>query len=874
MPTYSSSRFSSYRRLLAFAATAVLAATHGFAQAQYAGTYGGIIYTKVSVGGQTLESSVGAYLGTVSATGDLNLNSGAITGKVSATGAVTLDANILGITNATITGQRLTSDYGALVANDTTRYKLTGSTFTASSGGTGGGGTGGGTTTVTNTSFTNGSFEGGPNPGTSWVTLGAGSTQINGWTISAGNIDYIGTAWQSSDGSRSLDMSGSGVGAISQAFTTVAGQTYTVTFDLAGNPGYGTGTGSKQLTVSVDNSAKTSQTYSFDTTGHILSNMGWVSKTFSFVASGTSTTLTFTSLTAGVYGPALDNVKVNDSGGETSTTAGASGVTAASAPVSLTTYRNKVGQSFQFTVTGTTAGTVWGSDIYTDDSSVAAAAVHAGVLTAGQTKTVTITILAGQPAYSASTRNGVASKSWGAWTASFSFADAGSASTTTVTATAKPALATGFVASTQRLSLGSRLVFPVTLAGIGPFTYQWYLNGVLISGATANPYVLERATSASAGTYTVNVTNSIGSTLVTAGTLAIDSAGAPSITLQPLSKVVAPGDSFTLLVSAQGAGNAYQWYLNGNALAGEIQNAMVRNTVNSADAGNYTVRITNSAGSITSNAATVTISSSAPVLANLSVRTRVAANQAITAGFVASGSGKKRVLIRAVGPTLGEYGVAGTMVDPKITLYRAGTAVSTNDNWTGLSSAFTAVGAFALTAGSKDAAMLTDIDTNTSYSVEVSGANGGAGVVLVEVYDADTAPTSKLVNVSIRAQVGTGSDTLILGFVVAGAGNHTFLVRGSGPALTKYGVVGAVEDPNLALRDSNDRVLLTNDNWNLAEYQSEMALAANFVGAFALDQGSKDASSLALITNGVYSAQINSTDGGLGEALVEIYDVP
>lgn len=864
------------RRIAAVAALSFFAATQALAQAQYAGTYGGIIYTKVSVGGLNIESSVGAYLAAVSSAGVLNINSGAITGTVDSAGKVKFDANTLGLSVGVITGSRLSTEYGALVANGTTRYLLTGSTFTAGSGTGGGtgGGSGGGTTT-TNTSFTNGSFEGGPNPGTSWTTLGAGSTHISGWTVTSGNIDYMGTAWQSSDGTRSLDLSGSGVGAISQAFTTVAGRSYTVTFDLAGNPGYGTGTGTKQVTVSVNNSANTSQTFSFDTTGHTLTNMGWVNKSFTFTASGTSTTLTFTSLTASVYGPALDNVKVDGSVGETSTTAGTSGITAPSAPVTLTTYRNKVGQSFQFTLTGSTAGSVWGTDIYTDDSNVAVAAVHAGVIAAGQTKTVTVTILAGQPAYAASIRHGVSTGSWGSWVGSYSFADAGSVTSSgTAAPTAKPAVAAGFVATAPRLALGGRLVLPVTLAGVGPFTYQWYLNGVAISGATVNPYVLERVTSGSGGTYTVDVTNTLGTTRVTAGTVTIDSAGAPTITLQPLSKVVAPGDTFTLLVSAQGAGNSYQWYLNGNILNGETQNAIVRNTVNAGDAGNYTVRIANSAGSVTSNAATVSLSATAPALANLSVRTRVEANQTITAGFVASGIGQKKILVRAVGPGLGDYGVAGAMPDPKITLYRGGTVVATNDNWSGLSTAFAAVGAFALKDSSKDAALAASIDANQAYSVQITGVSGSAGVVLVEVYDADTAPTSKLVNVSMRAQVGTGANTLILGFVVAGTGNHTFLVRGSGPALTGFGVPGAVADPILTLHDANDRTLITNDDWNQADYQSEMALAANYVGAFALEPGSKDASTLSLISAGVYSVHINSTTSSPGEALIEVYDVP
>jgi len=88
-------------------------------------------------------------------------------------------------------------------------------------------------------------------------------------------------------------------------------------------------------------------------------------------------------------------------------------------PGSLTGYRGRNGQVFYFRVTGTTTGSIYGTDIYTDDSSLATAAVHAGVLTSGQTGVVKVTILAGQQAYPSSTRNGITSSRWDQWHGSF-----------------------------------------------------------------------------------------------------------------------------------------------------------------------------------------------------------------------------------------------------------------------------------------------------------------------------------------------------------------------------------------------------------------------------------------------------------------------
>jgi hypothetical protein len=87
----------------------------------------------------------------------------------------------------------------------------------------------------------------------------------------------------------------------------------------------------------------------------------------------------------------------------------------------LAAYRGEVGKTLLFQVTGGAGGSgaLWGTDIYTDDSSLAAAAVHAGVLTVGQKGVVRVTILPGQAAYAGSVRHGVTSGSWASWPGSF-----------------------------------------------------------------------------------------------------------------------------------------------------------------------------------------------------------------------------------------------------------------------------------------------------------------------------------------------------------------------------------------------------------------------------------------------------------------------
>jgi len=157
---------------------------------------------------------------------------------------------------------------------------------------------------------TNGSFETGTHSGAPFDTLSVGSTNLTGWTITSGTIDWVNSYWQAKDGSKSLDLSGTGSGAISQTLATTIGKNYVVSFALSGNPDGGPAV--KTLVVSATGGATT--TYTFDTgiAGNTHADMKWAAKTYSFTATSASTVLAFTSATAGFYGPALDNVVVSE----------------------------------------------------------------------------------------------------------------------------------------------------------------------------------------------------------------------------------------------------------------------------------------------------------------------------------------------------------------------------------------------------------------------------------------------------------------------------------------------------------------------------------------------------------------------------------
>jgi len=129
-------------------------------------------------------------------------------------------------------------------------------------------------------------------------------------------------------------------------------------------------------------------------------------------------------------------------------------------------------------------------------------------------------------------------------------------------------------------------------------------------------------------------------------------------------------------------------------------------------------------------------------LVNVSARMNVTAGEGtLIAGFVIAGNAPKTVLIRGVGPTLASFGVTNVLADPQIAVFSGSSQIANNDNWgTGTStaaqvtSASAQVGAFALTAGSRDAALLTTLQPG-SYTVQVTGVANTTGVALIEIYD-------------------------------------------------------------------------------------------------------------------------------------------
>jgi dienelactone hydrolase len=252
-------------------------------------------------------------------------------------------------------------------------------------------------------------------------------------------------------------------------------------------------------------------------------------------------------------------------------------------------------------------------------------------------------------------------------------------------------------------------------------------------------------------------------------------------------------------------------------------------------------------------------------LINLSTRGQVqTGNNVMIGGFIIGGSTPKKVLIRAVGPNLANYGVTGVLANPMLELHRSSdnSIVATNDDW-GTSANAAEITATALApVDPKEAAILATLEPG-AYTAIVTGNGGGTGVGIVEVYELDH-PEIPMINISTRGQVLTGNDVMIGGFIIQGSSNQTVLIRAVGPNLANYGVTGVLANPMLTLY-SGQTVIATNDDWGTATNAAAIT-ATGLAPANALESAI-----LISLPPGAYTAVVSGSGGGTGVGIIEVY---
>lgn len=214
----------------------------------------------------------------------------------------------------------------------------------------------------------------------------------------------------------------------------------------------------------------------------------------------------------------------------------------------------------------------------------------------------------------------------------------GSVTSSDATLTVNPAAPTITTQpQSETVAAGANVSFAVAAKGTNPLGYQWRKNGSDIAGATSATYVITGVQMSHAGTYTVNVSNSVGSTLSNAATLTITAA--PVITQQPQNQTVATGGTVTFTVTATGnPAPTYQWRKDGANIAGAASAALSISNAQPSHAGSYTVVVTNALGSVTSAAAVLTVSSGAPAITSQPQPVTVTVGDTTTMSVTATGN--------------------------------------------------------------------------------------------------------------------------------------------------------------------------------------------------------------------------------------------
>jgi hypothetical protein len=238
-------------------------------------------------------------------------------------------------------------------------------------------------------------------------------------------------------------------------------------------------------------------------------------------------------------------------------------------------------------------------------------------------------------------------------------------------------------------------------------------------------------------------------------------------------------------------------------------------------------------------------------------------------GFIITGTAPKHVLLRAIGPSLAQFGVPNVLADPVLELHGpGGFATITDDNWRDDPTQAAQIQATGI-APTNDFESAIDASLNPgSYTAVVRGKNNASGVALIEVYDLSPAVPAKLANISTRAFVGTGDDIVIGGFLLGDqTGEARIIVRGLGPSLTAFGVTNALANPTLELRDGNGVLIIANNDW-----QDDPAQAAQLAAAGLAPTNPLESGIAATLPPGPYTALLAGLNNGTGVGLVEVYD--
>ena len=272
------------------------------------------------------------------------------------------------------------------------------------------------------------------------------------------------------------------------------------------------------------------------------------------------------------------------------------------------------------------------------------------------------------------------------------------------------------------------------------------------------------------------------------------------------------------------------------------------------------------------------------MLGNISTRSFVQTDDNVMiGGFIVQGTQPKRVIIRAIGPELTQFGVPNVLANPTLELHDgAGALIASNDDWqtTMIGGIITQdqvqeiLNSGRVPADTRESAIIANLPAG-NYTAIVRGVNNTTGVALVEVYDFSPNTDSILGNISSRSFVQTDDNVMIGGFIVQGSGPKRVIIRAIGPELTQYGVPNVLVNPTLELHDGTRALIASNDDWHdtiIGGIITSDQVADIRNSGHAPTDG-RESAIIADLPAGNYTAIVRGVNNTIGVALVEVYDL-
>jgi hypothetical protein len=237
--------------------------------------------------------------------------------------------------------------------------------------------------------------------------------------------------------------------------------------------------------------------------------------------------------------------------------------------------------------------------------------------------------------------------------------------------------------------------------------------------------------------------------------------------------------------------------------------------------------------------------------------------------MIATGTEGKKVIIRAIGPTLTDFGVSGALTDPTLDLFQGNTLLFSNDDWRNSTQQAEIESSGFAPNRDAESAIIWTLTPGQNYTAIVRGKNGQTGIGVVEAFDLDPTAASELGSISTRGFVEMDENVMIAGLIVGPSNGASvkILVRGLGPTLGNFGVPDLLADPTLDLVNSSGTVIRSNNNWKDSQ-RSEIEAAG------LAPNHDEEAALVETVAPGAYTAIVRGNGRTTGVGLVEVYNIP